>query len=171
MIKNRIVYDKILFNEEISYKTNDYFKNINNVLICDDAIYSGHNICSIIDDFLYYDYDRKYYRGNINFDIIVPYYTIHGLQEIMRFTQSINVNNKLNLVSNELLICLGDIFDLPIDNKIIDYFCIEGNPSLCYFDHKIANKFGSIPSIFTKIIKNQPSRKIIEDIINKYDNL
>jgi len=31
-----------------------------------------------------------------------------------------------------------------------------------YFDHKIANEFGSYPEIYTKIIKNQPSRYQIE---------
>jgi len=125
------------------------------ILVVDDCMYSGCNMCYIIDS-LQYNYENYTKKELTNSFIVMTAY------------RGVDSTNQLCKDFGTVKIITGEIITPP---KLGDYKYMYGNfgcESCCvlplYFDHKIANEFGSYPEIYTKIIKNQPSRYQIEKL-------
>jgi hypothetical protein len=59
--------------------------------------------------------------------------------------------------------------DIKFDDLDKHLGCVTECVTSMYFDHKIANDFGSFPQVFPHIIKAQPSRYRIEELKKNLD--
>jgi hypothetical protein len=109
-----------------------------NVLIVDDASFSGNNTLAKIDDLTYNNKKTKF-----NFIILIPYqlepFDIVVQNQIFPIDQAsriniINVSGYIKPPTIEL-----DNYFLENESNVI---------STCYFDHKVPNNFGSWPQIY-----------------------
>lgn len=108
----------------------------------------------------------------------------------MTYNLEVKINNKFICVvayksrdgDSELIDNFGDV-EVLCDNVVEPIFkdynfdflnCKLGVESLnvipLYFDHKIANNFGSFPEIYNDIVKEKPSRHKIEELVLKIKN-
>lgn len=153
------------------------------ILIIDDAIYSGNHISSLIDEWSYNitnkqkknrrvkqkEYLRDY---TIKVHIVVSYINAVGIQSITNNMQDISDTLDITIYSSVEF----KPYILPMD--IADIFDVQfpGIVSNIYFDHKVANNFGSFPQIYLEgfipnsktkfgpLMKNLPSRTMIEKL-------
>jgi hypothetical protein len=140
--------------------------NINNelpIVILDDCMYTGIHMCGVIDCI------RN--KGIMNEIIIVtPYTTIEAIEETLIFERVKHVYHSIiyNYLYIDGILDLhrsygetekGDIYEYVSNNLEMDHF---GCP--VYFDHKIANSYGSFPHIYKHVVKELPSRSKIEEV-------
>jgi hypothetical protein len=122
----------------ISHDTKLNGLNEINVLIVDDASFSGNNTFAKIDDLTYYNKKTKF-----NFIIIVACQLkpIDDVFQNQKFPSS--QVSRINIINVPGYIKPPTI---ELDNYYLEN---EGNViSTCYFDHKIPNNFGSWPQIY-----------------------
>lgn len=125
------------------------------ILVVDDCMYSGCNMCGTI-DYLQYDY-KNYTKKKLTNSFVV-----------MTAYRGIDSTGQLCKDFGPIKIITGEIITPP---KLKGYGYMYNNfgcETSCvlplYFNHKIANEFGSYPEIYTKVVKNQPSRYQIEKL-------
>lgn len=136
------------------------FEDINNndpILILDDCIYSGCNMMGTIDN-ITYDYKNKYKISLTNLFLpIIPYANKKSCEFIEK-------DFKVKIYVGEYINDITDIKDLSKYiskgfNYLNETFKIESFQVMpIYFDHKIANEFGSFPRLYPYLIKNPISR-------------
>lgn len=157
-------------------KNNSYYKGVikNNsyishghILIIDDAIYSGNNTLVTIDEYTYYNVKNKNnldcWAGeeiiskktkklfkNVYFNILTAYVSAGGKESINYFCDSSGINCVFS--TEETLISISEycekdklINDYKYTSKILKPEC---DPCGLYFDHKVANEFGTYPQIY-----------------------
>ena len=109
-----------------------------NLLIVDDASFSGNNTVGKIDDL---SYDNKNIK--INYIIIIPY----QLKPIDKILSTIGLPPKQMERIN--IINVGG-YATPPSIKLNNYTLGNeiSNVSTCFFDHKVPNEFGSWPQIY-----------------------
>lgn len=131
--------------------TNDY-----PIIILDDAIYSSCNVCSHIDEM-----DWRKNRNN-NFFVIVAVLSSNTVQVITdKYFNGTKVIADMTLTHLLAKNLFGDYdpnyfykhFDCEVSDVVLPLF----------FEHKIANKFGSY-QFYHKIVDKPISRKPIDDI-------
>lgn len=191
-IKDNVI--KIINNyEDID---NDY-----PIVYIDDAIYSAINSIGIISFLVSEYNEHKYTGGEnleyieergtssivnkiLNNEIIIlcPYVSKEGIIYLTRFMR--NTNIKLKIIASTITQSAMNIVKIGLQNTIynfqkyediVDYFVdvlgVKDTNIPIYFDHKIAGEWSSFPSIYTKIVKELPSRyKIeeLEELLTKY---
>jgi hypothetical protein len=168
-----VIPDNIITNYKLSEELLE--KNELNILIVDDAIFSGTNT---IDKIAHLYYDNKI--NKINFIIIIPLQLEQINQEY--------INTRFTLKSKSII----NIIQVPgflIPPYIHYQNDLLGNESLimstCYFDHKVPNNYGSWPQIYLDgelyikkstpfgslfIDGSEPTKTPILDIFGKYIN-
>jgi len=150
-IKNKCV-DVITDAKDIS---NDF-----PIVIIDDCIYSGIAMCSRVDN-LSYDYKIIFNKPLINEIICAVPYCVEGNFKTLCFELGAIV------IVGQYIKPLKSILNNYNYEQMYEYFgCESETCTPLYFDHKIANNFGSINNIYEKIIKQQPSREMIEKVKN-----
>ncbi len=177
-IKNSIIvediFDKPYDNEEEDGYEHGVYNN-KNLIIFDDCSYSGNNICAIVDHVQYFTKSE-----NMKFHIIVPYMSKWAIEQIRSVS-----SNEIYFYNKYETLFLSD--ELPENLKkeeqnIMKFFDLENVGSPVYFDHKIANNFGTFPGIYKNgyymkngkkleygtILKKLPSRKPVEDAEKKF---
>ncbi len=125
------------------------------VLIIDDCAYSGISTCDRIDD-LQYNYNSVHNK----IVTVLPYYGTDSLYQARNFPHT-------DFVLGESLVPYTQLPQLSnIDpRKLCLYTKTETTCAIpVYFDHKIANNFGSFPKIYSKVIKVPFSRSRIEEL-------
>lgn len=112
------------------------------VLIIDDAIYTGQNIASVIDELTY-----KNRKKIINFHVVVPYISEFGSKQILRkfHKDQCPVIEMYPVVST---VALSSICE-NITDRQCDRFGLEGKMQVpMYFDHKVGNNFATFSTIY-----------------------
>lgn len=136
--------------------------NTHPIVIIDDCIYSGCHMCGVVDA-LQYDYKQTTGKVLINTFICLTAY--RGIDST---GQLCNDFGTVEVLSAEVLSPLK----LENINYMYKYFGCESEYVLpLYFDHKIANNFGSYPNIYSQIVNEQPSRykiELLEEKLKKY---
>jgi len=165
------------------------------ILIIDDCSYSGNNILSIIDNLTYsnsYNNDENTYDETMldqesfyadkkykSFElyVTVPFITTHAYSVIKEFAEKRNIT--INIIYNSLLIPPKYSDDMIEKFEIGTYGVFP-----IYFDHKVANNFGSFPQIYLRglyyidnekhyfgslFVKN-PSRQVIINLEKSISN-
>ena len=134
--------------------TNDY-----PIILIDDAIYSSINMCGTIDN---YTYDLNTIIKN-DFYCIVGVVSNPNPEVVTRsFAKKIIYDICLEhltpskLFSNELL---------DQDFMYIEFGCESSNVIPCFFEHKIANEFGTYTDLYRSITSIKISRKCIDQIL------
>lgn len=130
------------FNENFIKHINAESKFIEkevNILIVDDAAYSGCFILSIMDTLIYDNPSVVF-----NFYLIVPYMLKHTQKYIEDTFDDFNKNSsKCKFFDYTVLPCI------ELTEKQIDLLGAETNILFTgYFSHKISNSFGSFPQIY-----------------------
>lgn len=132
------------------------YRDINNdypILFIDDCIYTGNKMCYDIDD-IQYDYQCKNNKVLPNECIsVVPFCGKNGYSQLKR-------DFKITLYVGKYVEMLEGYDEMYLYRRLR----AESIPYPIYFDHKIANEFGSFPQIYNHIVKNKPSRECIEEI-------
>lgn len=139
------------------------------VLILDDAIYSSHNMCSSIDDITYVSLDEE--RLERKFYCVVAVTSGLAPSVVTDFGAVIIAGINLEHLQIRKLIPNYDFEKMRMMLGCETDFVIP-----VYFDHKIANKFGSY-QFYHKIISEPVDRspvdaiteEIIEDLIKRWD--
>lgn len=164
--------------------------SVNDILIIDDAIYSGHNILFQIDTLTYNIAEKVGAKQNeigryVHFHLIVPYVSLEGEQEISQFCRDMNIG--LSIYSRYDLNGLNKIINIEvlgpeIKDQLYNLFGIEWtNAPALYFDHKVAGPQSSYPTIYLEgrlpdgsqfgpLLKSLPSRYKIEELEQLYEN-
>lgn len=175
------------YSEEISQKLGKevnfvYFEeqlptegNVN-LIILDDAMYSGTNLTSQI-------YRLLETSGNADLEIflVVPFYTNFGIDSVTRAFNDVGNGASFHFFGSSRMKTVSEyaeeedfrinwkIFnkmfypDLTIGNEVETY-----NPTTTWFRHKIANNFGTL----TKLIQNYSLIKTTREEINEeYEKL
>ena len=137
----------------VLYKSNPE-KDPTDIMIIDDAIYSGMNVSIAISDFLSnVKTDKKY-----TFHIVVPYVSTRGYEII-----SEDFKDRANLIfypaGGHTIPSLKDIDpklwdDIIADEYIVQkYDIVEDNPhTLIYFDHKIADARATANEVLERLV-------------------
>lgn len=152
------------------------------VLIIDDAIYSGNHIIGLVDSWTFNvavkqtkkeSPDQKEFLQDhmIKLHIIAPYVNTIGVQTVKKGIRSITG------ISDTTIYSTVEFKPYILDNTIAEMFDVEVPRivSNIYFDHKVANNFGSFPQIyldgiipggnnFGSLMKEVPSRAMIEKL-------
>lgn len=161
--------------------------SVNNVLIIDDAIYSGVNVLSYIDMLTYHIAEKAGVQQNeiggyFHFHLIVPYVSIEGEEEVASFCRSMNIG--LSIYSVYHLNGLETLMNInsEIEANLYPLFGIEwSNAPAVYFDHKVAGAQSTYPTIYLEgrlpdgsqfgpLLKSLPSRYKIEELEQLYKN-
>jgi hypothetical protein len=141
------------------YGTEDLLANLTNdfpLVIMDDAVYTGNHMSSIIDE-------QIRYETGIKNKVIALAAVSNGLSP--QFVIDEYFNAELITALDMSSVSFANLLDTIEDNsELADKFRIESDMVLpLYFDHKIANEFGSY-QFYHEIIKNPVTRKEIEQI-------
>jgi hypothetical protein len=141
------------------------------ILIIDDCLYSGINTMGKIDEITYHTksqlqpdhWDPKIAEINkkrfeFHFHLVIPYASFDGKETIREFCRKAGCQVSLyNVVSlNNTLVREMKTLSSADQDQIQKLFDIELMGYPIYFDHKVANNFGSFPSIYLegRILKN-----------------
>jgi len=138
----------------------NYDKPVSNnypVVLIDDCIYSGVNMCSRVDDLR----DTKTIEKDHPVICVVPYRSRDGIIQLISEYGPVEV-----YCDNVVDPIFGKCDFERIYSKI---GCETCNVIPIYFDHKIANEFGSFPFIYPLLVKNLPSREKIEELKHEYE--
>lgn len=136
-------------------------ENIIDILIIDDAIYSGNNMLSKI-DYLSYNLSKSLNKTqrmigeNLKFHIVVPYISVLGEKSIINFCKELNITYEIYTTNH--IPTLDTIIDInkfyPDKTKNIDEFLYEKLmfelitiPAI-YFDHKVAGPMSTFSTIY-----------------------
>jgi len=131
-----------------------------NILLIDDAIYSGCNMAGTIDGMSYPDARKK----NFTFHLVVPYTTKDGRKTIEGVnSQRFNVvfYSVVEMVNTDKL-----SGNNPSVARFNDDLGSEDSPIAIYFDHKVANEFGSYPQLYLHGAIPQPRSLDVVDSEN-----
>lgn len=144
---------------QVIYGYDDTIKNDYPIIILDDAIYSSCNVCQHIDELTY----NKNIKNK--FFVIVA---ILGSEDVQLLTMGFNVC----VISESILTYLQvrNLFhDYDYDHEyFFKHFKCESSLVLpLFFEHKIANEFGSY-QFYHKLTTNPISRECI-NVITKQD--
>lgn len=145
------------------------------ILVLDDAVYSGCNILSMIDDITYFYVPvnkKENIYANYCWHVVSPFVCSGGLNEIAEFFTDMKMIGYIykhdTLETLDQLINLNE-FDINEDDLYKDlHFESTGYP-LIYFDHKVAGDCSMYPQVFLSemsgsLFKNIPSRYKIEQL-------
>lgn len=131
-----------------------------NLVVIDDAIYSGCHICSLFDQLTYNMETDKHLPFNIKRNIkpwlVVPVHCQFGVSGIEESLKSMDIPQRPSLHSAIRV----DPIEIPYDKYkygskeykvIVDGFEFGGD-QLCpiYFDHKVAGDCSSFPTVYLK---------------------
>lgn len=169
--------------------TRELPSNVTDILIVDDAIYSGGSIAGTVDELLSY---RSTNQLPIQFHIMVPYMTNPGkdtIQGVVTTHNQTNLNSPLfptstptptptpNFYQSIPLYNMEEIVTryrpdlLPYLEEILLFYDNEVPGVPFYLDHKIAGEFSSLPRIYIDgKVHNQsielcyklPSRSVVQ---------
>lgn len=110
--------------------------NNGNIIIIDDAIYSGVTITGMVEKFISANSGGKFY-------LIIPYASILGATEVYSFIHT--SGNPVKIYTQQTLPCIATSINLPAiygrdyEQIISERFLIDNsNLVLAYFDHKMA---------------------------------
>lgn len=127
---------KLNFQGFVSLNDNSMLKDDANVLIIDDAIYSGHNLMGSIDELMYTT------RLKFNFYIVVACSSLENLGQVEFPDVKIRLFNSL-LVPR-----------IPTEGTSYEQYMDELVPM--YFDHKIAGKASTFTDVYTELLPYPP---------------
>jgi len=164
-IKSKVV--KVINRiDDVKLLDNDY-----PIVILDDAMYTGSRIMETI-EYCILDSNKI-----INNEIIicVTHATYHSMSNISILSNVyINMGKKFKykIIFDRIMLSQNHYTYVYDSKYMYDNFGCEGELNVpIYFDHKIANNFGSFPDLYPMIIKNQPSRYKIEELNKKLQEL
>jgi len=167
------------------------------IVIIDDAMYSGqHNlkyINKIVYDYNLYDENNNiiefgYIQNQIiknkilnsNIALIVGYASDSSVYKLSIYNNNVYKNDDYNIylyrgqITHNVYHYLKDYYTQDNKKEFVTYmndiFNIWDTNTPIYFDHKIAGKHSSI-SFYNEIVKEQPSRKMIEKLEYIINNL
>lgn len=136
--------------------------NTHPIVIIDDCMYSGCHMCGVVDG-IQFDYAQTTREILSNTFICLTAY-----RGEYSTGQLCNDFGLVKVLSAEVLSPL----ELENFDYMYKYFGCESESVLpLYFDHKIANNFGSYPDIYSQIVNKQPSRykiELLEEKLKKY---
>lgn len=149
------------------------------ILIIDDAIYSGTNMISLMDNYTYGMHEINRRPIMYQFHLVVPYVSLTGGIEVESFN-TLSFISTIRLYSHIQTYSIREILShehkiLSHYDLIISSYGIEGDPVPIYFDHKIGNEFASFPTIYLEgripnrssfgpLMDIVPSRRIIKNV-------
>lgn len=188
-IRDRVI--EVIGNESLIELSNEY-----PIVIFDDAIYSGQHIIKEVDAFQS-NYNLQRYNSHyieINdlglwstiknlhlkneFIVAVPYINFITNQRFNFYKEKVSVN--LNLIYDQIFY---PVITLLLQVKQFSYTIFEWIDIMrnkfnaldinlpIYFDHKIAGQHSSFPDIYSRIVKEQPSRYKIEELEKALNDL
>lgn len=134
----------------------DMIQNEYPIVIIDDCIYSGIHMCNIVDDMTYYKREVKLTN---KFICVVAYKSRDGDDRLIQDFGDVEV------FCDNIVEPIFKDYDLNFLNRRLGVESLDVIP--LYFDHKIANNFGSFPEIYKDIVKEKPSRHKIEELMSK----
>ena len=153
-----------------------------NIVIIDDAIYTGNNVLGMIDNFSYFlskkqGISQKDICSNIKLHMVIPYVNPFGVESINNFLKDFGIvgYTYCHYIVNGLL----DLID--VDDGMVCKFGIDiPEMSAIYFDHKVAGTMSTFPMIyldglipgkgtFGSLFKVNPSRYKIEELEALYN--
>ena len=185
-LKNLNMKGILTINSDIPLKKNT------NILIIDDAIYSGVNTVSTIDNFTYDLANAENKTVSqigeyFTFHLVIPFYTENGMEKnIKPFCKLYNINIEFyGIYEVPTLLKLIDIhkyYGDDVDSVLSNKFGIQlvDMPPI-YFDHKVAGYMSTYSSIyllgkipnsssdFGHLFKVRPSREKIEELSDLYE--
>jgi hypothetical protein len=151
------------------------FKSLDNdypVVLLDDCVYSGCNMCATIDNLPRYYGGTVGIKKRVSFIVAVAY---SGMKEtdqcqLKDFADSIIIGEtippiiKIQPFIDEICNQMGK--GNPSIDDMMDFLysklqCESSRVIPMYFDHKIANEFGSFPAIYSQLIKEPTTREKI----------
>jgi hypothetical protein len=140
------------------------------IVVLDDAIYSGCNICGMFDDF-------TYKKAPVKNPVWIVVYSMcaSGYLQVKSFFESKGINFGIMCLfkpKSIMFLLKESNIKLPED-YLYDRFGCESETSACtlYFDHKISNKFGSFPALYSSLLDKKPSRAGIKAVKNAIEAL
>lgn len=153
-----------------------------NIVIIDDAIYTGNNVLSMIDEFSYFLSEKqgrpqKDICSNIKLHMVIPFINYSGLESINHFLKEFGIIGYT--YSNNIIDGLSDLID--VSDNMVDRFGIDiPEMSAIYFDHKVAGSMSTFSMIyldglvpgkerFGSLFKVNPSRHKIEELETLYN--
>lgn len=173
------------------YKIINTYKDIDNIypiVLVDDAMYSGQQMLRTVDTLQdhYNEYNEDYdsiYNSDIKknitinkilnsqFILLVGYVSDTSIVKIQNYINQSNVNIRIysENITNNIFKYLGEYKRSKEDYLEIGYYMRENFNIMdinvpIYLDHKIAGIHSSFPDIYTKIVKELPSRCKIEEL-------
>lgn len=169
----------------INEKTSLPLEGINNILIVDDAIYSGNNTLAKIDVFLYkyvatspnhlsyQDENGEFIGRHFKFHILIPYISTFGTQAILEFCRELHTQCTIYGIYS--LPILPSLIQIPLTGGLYRKFGIELiNLPAIYFDHKVAGSMSTFSTIYLEgkypggeygpLLKALPSREKIHQL-------
>ena len=184
---------RILNIQDIISETSKLPLKITNILIIDDAIYSGWHTFSTVFDFVdnlanYLNIEENEVGKYFKWHFVIPFISYPGTNAIR--SKCTEWNTSCNFYSINYLPDLDELIDIDIrkyfpvntENVIYQKFGIHDidKPPI-YFDHKVAGKQSTFITIyldgrlpngesFGSLLKTYPSREKIEEIIQLYHN-
>lgn len=155
---------KGIVNKDSDMVIND----VTNVVIFDDAIYSGQHTMGTIDELTFNLPNSRL----LKFHLIIPYVTVSGVKSIY------SMGIKMQLYAQSKLPNLSDLMDIGkyYSDAYLYKFGIEiPNLPPIYFDHKVAGPFSTYSPIYLEgkipgdgnygsLFKSNPSREKIEEL-------
>lgn len=149
---------KYIRDSVIQIITHEGEKVINSypVVLIDDCIYSGNRMCYIVDTMRY----TKMVTREHPFICVVAYRSSNGITQLTTDLGPVEVYCD-NVIE--------PMFSKEDYERVYEKFGCE-TPYIIpiYFDHKIANNWGSFPYIYPLLVKNLPSREKIEELKREY---
>lgn len=165
------------------------------ILFVDDAIYTGNNFLGSIDEYTDSVAQKFGVRSailhqqyNVVVECLVPYLSTCGYEQIVGMSRSLSFITNFHC-AERLKSFRNILTDLDQHKRFYSRFECEGWPCPVYFDHKVANNFGSFPQIYLHgyipvndnqtqkgeefgcLLKNPPSRAIIVQLEQFYNDL
>jgi hypothetical protein len=182
------ILDLIPNNIKLISKDTQLISDVKNIVIIDDAIYSGNNVTGTIDEFLY----EIEIFDNLEINIITALCTYSGersINENIKHMTDKNVitnfynQNKIKVLSeifthytnddwntyNELMFLILDENNNEeqkkyiLDSMMENYGIPVHDCTTIYLKHKIPNEFGTITNLLNKIIKEKIDRSPINN--------
>ena len=131
------------------------------IIFIDDCIYSGHSLLASVDN-IQHDYKKSHNKKLPNKVVImVPYASTGGLYEMQNLHAWVK---GWEYIIGEMIVSPFLKGKMHVPNLYDILGCETNSVIPVYFDHKIANKHGSFPQIYGNIVREKPSRYMIEKL-------